>query len=168
MNLFSHTPPKSKHNLTHRFTLSFSFPLQAFGTNQEDYASYIMNGIIRWGDPVSAVLQDGELLVKQTKDSDRTPLVSVLLEGRTHTHPLIHSNLMQLEALLNTDKHNLMICNCSSRSGPPNSGKTALAAKISEDSQFPFIKICSPDKMIGHSEIAKCQAIKKVTLIFLN
>lgn len=46
--------------------------------------------------------------------------------------------------------------------GPPHSGKTALAAKIAEDSQFPFIKICSPDKMIGHSEIAKCQAIKKV------
>uniref|UniRef100_A0A3B5RDL5 Vesicle-fusing ATPase n=1 Tax=Xiphophorus maculatus TaxID=8083 RepID=A0A3B5RDL5_XIPMA len=98
----------------------------AYGTNQEDYASYIMNGIIRWGDPVSAVLEDGELLVQQTKNSDRTPLVSVLLEG------------------------------------PPNSGKTALAAKIAEDSQFPFIKICSPDKMIGHSEIAKCQAIKKI------
>ncbi|XP_028975654.2 vesicle-fusing ATPase [Esox lucius] len=98
----------------------------AFGTNAEDYASYIMNGIIRWGDPVTAVLDDGELLVQQAKNSDRTPLVSVLLEG------------------------------------PPNSGKTALAAKISEDSQFPFIKICSPDKMIGHSEIAKCQAIKKI------
>ncbi|CAL8283121.1 unnamed protein product [Merluccius merluccius] len=98
----------------------------AFGTNQEDYASYFMNGIIHWGDPVTAALDDGELLVQQTKNSDRTPLVSVLLEG------------------------------------PPNSGKTALAAKISEDSQFPFIKICSPDKMIGHSEIAKCQAIKKI------
>uniref|UniRef100_A0A3Q3F8T5 Vesicle-fusing ATPase n=1 Tax=Labrus bergylta TaxID=56723 RepID=A0A3Q3F8T5_9LABR len=98
----------------------------AFGTNQEDYASYIMNGIIRWGDSVSEVLEDGELLVQQAKNSERTPLVSVLLEG------------------------------------PPNSGKTALAAKISEDSQFPFIKICSPDKMIGHSEIAKCQAIKKI------
>uniref|UniRef100_A0A674CC61 Vesicle-fusing ATPase n=1 Tax=Salmo trutta TaxID=8032 RepID=A0A674CC61_SALTR len=98
----------------------------AFGTNSEDYASYIMNGIIKWGDPVTAVLDDGELLVQQTKNSDRTPLVSVLLEG------------------------------------PPNSGKTALAAKIAEESQFPFIKICSPDKMIGHSEIAKCQAIKKV------
>uniref|UniRef100_A0A7N8WXF7 Vesicle-fusing ATPase n=1 Tax=Mastacembelus armatus TaxID=205130 RepID=A0A7N8WXF7_9TELE len=98
----------------------------AFGTNQEDYASYIMNGIIRWGDPVSLVLMDGELLVQQTKNSDRTPLVSVLLEG------------------------------------PPNSGKTALAAKIAEDSQFPFIKICSPNQMIGYSEIAKCQAIKKI------
>ncbi|KAM6951246.1 vesicle-fusing ATPase [Aplochiton taeniatus] len=98
----------------------------AFGTNQEEYGSYIMNGIIKWGDPVGAALEDGELLVQQTKNSDRTPLVSVLLEG------------------------------------PPNSGKTALAAKIAEDSQFPFIKICSPDKMIGHSEIAKCQAIKKI------
>ncbi|XP_046888162.1 vesicle-fusing ATPase-like [Hypomesus transpacificus] len=98
----------------------------AFGTNSEDYISYIMNGIIKWGEPVSQVMEDGELLVQQTKNSDRTPLVSVLLEG------------------------------------PPNSGKTALAAKISEDSQFPFIKICSPDKMIGHSEIAKCQAIKKI------
>uniref|UniRef100_A0A8D0CG00 Vesicle-fusing ATPase n=1 Tax=Scleropages formosus TaxID=113540 RepID=A0A8D0CG00_SCLFO len=98
----------------------------AFGTNQEDYVSYIMNGIIKWGDPVTRVLDDGDLLVKQTKNSDHTPLVSVLLEG------------------------------------PPHSGKTALAAKISEKSQFPFIKICSPDKMIGYSEIAKCQAIKKI------
>ncbi|XP_039596807.1 vesicle-fusing ATPase isoform X1 [Polypterus senegalus] len=98
----------------------------AFGTNQEDYASYIMNGIIKWGDPVNHVLEDGELLVQQTKNSDRTPLVSVLLEG------------------------------------PPHSGKTALAARIAEESQFPFIKICSPDKMIGFSETAKCQAIKKI------
>ncbi|KAJ8372340.1 hypothetical protein AAFF_G00290290 [Aldrovandia affinis] len=98
----------------------------AFGTNQEDYASFIMNGIIKWGDPVTRVLDDGELLVQQTKNSDRTPLVAVLLEG------------------------------------PPHSGKTALAAQIAEESQFPFIKICSPDKMIGHSEIAKCQAIKKI------
>lgn len=40
-----------------------------------------MNGIIKWGDPVTRVLEDGELLVQQTKNSDRTPLVSVLLEG---------------------------------------------------------------------------------------
>ncbi|XP_056265884.1 vesicle-fusing ATPase isoform X1 [Pseudoliparis swirei] len=98
----------------------------AFGTNQEDYSNYIMNGIIKWGDPVTRILGDGELLVQQTKNSDRTPLVAVLLEG------------------------------------PPHSGKTALAAQIAEDSEFPFIKICSPDKMIGHSEISKCQAIKKV------
>ncbi|XP_063090042.1 vesicle-fusing ATPase-like [Cavia porcellus] len=98
----------------------------AFGTNQEDYASYIMNGIIKWGDPVTRVLDDGELLVQQTKNSDRTPLVSVLLEG------------------------------------PPHSGKTALAAKSAEESNLRFIKICSPNKMIGFYETCKCQAMKKI------
>ncbi|XP_062382852.1 vesicle-fusing ATPase isoform X1 [Sardina pilchardus] len=120
---------KAEKLLVHRddFLASLENDIKpAFGTNQEDYASYIMNDIIKWGDPVTAVLDDGLLLVQQTKNSDRTPLVSVLLEG------------------------------------PPHSGKTALAAKIAEESQFPFIKICSPDKMIGHSEIAKCQAIKKI------
>ncbi|KAK1794202.1 hypothetical protein P4O66_011098 [Electrophorus voltai] len=98
----------------------------AFGTNQEDYSSYILNGIVKWSNAVSDILGDGELLVQQTKNSERTPLVTALLEG------------------------------------PPHSGKTALAAQIAEDSQFPFIKICSPDKMIGFSETAKCQAIKKI------
>ncbi|XP_016400550.1 vesicle-fusing ATPase-like [Sinocyclocheilus rhinocerous] len=98
----------------------------AFGSNQEDYSSYIMNGIVKWSNGVSDILGDGDLLVQQTKNSERTPLVTVLLEG------------------------------------PPHSGKTALAAKIAEDSQFPFIKICSPDKMIGFAETAKCQAIKKI------
>jgi vesicle-fusing ATPase len=36
--------------------------------------------------------------------------------------------------------------------GPPNAGKTALAAQLAKNSEFPFIKICSPDDMIGFSE----------------
>ncbi|XP_062330472.1 vesicle-fusing ATPase-like isoform X2 [Osmerus eperlanus] len=128
----------------------------AFGTNSEDYVSYIMNGIIKWGEPVSQVMEDGELLVQQTKNSDRTPLVSVLLEGRTHTHTHPWCQCCWRVGHTHTPLVSVLL------EGPPNSGKTALAAKISEDSQFPFIKICSPDKMIGHSEIAKCQAIKKI------
>ncbi|MGH0159877.1 UNVERIFIED_CONTAM: hypothetical protein FKN15_038446 [Acipenser sinensis] len=65
----------------------------AFGTHQEDYASYIRNGIIKWGDPVSRVLDDGELLVQQTKNSDRTPLVSVLLEGKGCCSANLRKNL---------------------------------------------------------------------------
>uniref|UniRef100_A0A915JQC9 Vesicle-fusing ATPase n=1 Tax=Romanomermis culicivorax TaxID=13658 RepID=A0A915JQC9_ROMCU len=45
--------------------------------------------------------------------------------------------------------------------GPPNSGKTALAAAISKASNFPFVKIVSPEDMIGYTENAKCLAIKK-------
>ncbi|GFT54560.1 vesicle-fusing ATPase 1 [Nephila pilipes] len=46
--------------------------------------------------------------------------------------------------------------------GPPNSGKTALAAKLALKSEFPFVKLCSPEDMIGYTENAKCQMIKKV------
>ena len=46
--------------------------------------------------------------------------------------------------------------------GPKGSGKTALAAELAVHSGFPFIKFCSPENMIGFSENAKCQAIKKV------
>lgn len=45
--------------------------------------------------------------------------------------------------------------------GPPNAGKTALAAQLAKNSDFPFIKICSPDDMVGFSESAKCLQIRK-------
>ena len=46
--------------------------------------------------------------------------------------------------------------------GAPNAGKTALAAKLTRDSGFPFLKICSPDDMVGFTESAKCLQIKKI------
>lgn len=46
--------------------------------------------------------------------------------------------------------------------GPPNSGKTALAATLALKSNFPFVKLCSPEDMVGYTETAKCQMIKKV------
>lgn len=46
--------------------------------------------------------------------------------------------------------------------GPPGSGKTALAAKIAMDSGFPFIKLVSPEDMVGYSEMQKVQQLDKV------
>lgn len=46
--------------------------------------------------------------------------------------------------------------------GPPGSGKTALAAKIAIDSEYPFIKLISPEDMVGFSEMAKVQYLSKV------
>lgn len=51
--------------------------------------------------------------------------------------------------------------------GPPNSGKTALAARIAQMSNFPFIKICSPEDMVAFTESAKCLQIRKVC-VFRN
>ncbi|KAF0298502.1 Vesicle-fusing ATPase [Amphibalanus amphitrite] len=46
--------------------------------------------------------------------------------------------------------------------GPPNSGKTAIAAHLAKNSEFPFIKICSPEDMVGFTEAAKVQVIRKL------
>ena len=47
--------------------------------------------------------------------------------------------------------------------GPPNSGKTALAAQLAKNSDFPFVKVCSPEEMVGFTESAKCLHIRKVS-----
>ncbi|KAK7696285.1 hypothetical protein QCA50_000939 [Cerrena zonata] len=46
--------------------------------------------------------------------------------------------------------------------GPSGSGKTALAATIAQASQYPFMKLLSPDSMVGFSESQKVAAISKV------
>jgi len=46
--------------------------------------------------------------------------------------------------------------------GPPGSGKTALGASIAQASGFPFIKLISPDNMVGLSEAQKVSTITKV------
>ena len=46
--------------------------------------------------------------------------------------------------------------------GPRGSGKTALAAAIGLASQYPFMKLLSPDSMVGFSETQKVAAISKV------
>jgi len=45
--------------------------------------------------------------------------------------------------------------------GPPNAGKSAIAAQLCKNSDFPFVKVCSPDEMVGFTESAKCLQIRK-------
>lgn len=46
--------------------------------------------------------------------------------------------------------------------GPRKAGKTALAARIAMDSEFPFIKLVRPVDMIGMNEMQKIQHLQKV------
>ena len=46
--------------------------------------------------------------------------------------------------------------------GPPGTGKTALAATVGIDSDFPFVKVISAENYVGWGEQAKCSAIAKV------
>lgn len=60
------------------------------------------------------------------QSSDRTPLLTCLLEGKA------------------------------------GSGKSALAATAALESQFPFVKVISPESMVGFAEQAKSSQITKV------
>lgn len=40
-------------------------------------------------------------------------------------------------------------------------GKTAIAAKLALESMFPFVKVISPEKFVGYSELAKISSIVK-------
>mmetsp|Transcript_28842 Transcript_28842/g.84550 ORF Transcript_28842/g.84550 Transcript_28842/m.84550 type:complete len:728 (+) Transcript_28842:72-2255(+) len=46
--------------------------------------------------------------------------------------------------------------------GPPGAGKTALAAHLALRSEWPFVKLVSPDRYVGMGEQAKSAAIAKV------
>ncbi|KAL8767623.1 MAG: hypothetical protein Q9203_005992 [Teloschistes exilis] len=46
--------------------------------------------------------------------------------------------------------------------GPPGSGKTALAARIALNSEYPLIKLCSPDDMIGFNEAMKIGHMQRI------
>lgn len=53
----------------------------AFGVTGSEFKEYIRNGIIPYSSAFTKVLETGRNFVQQVKNSDRTPLVSVLLEG---------------------------------------------------------------------------------------
>lgn len=51
---------------------------------------------------------------------------------------------------------------CALLHGSSGSGKTALAATIALASDFPFIKLISPESMVGFSEAQKIAQLHKI------
>ncbi|TFJ84117.1 hypothetical protein NSK_004590 [Nannochloropsis salina CCMP1776] len=95
------------------------------GANSEELEVLFRNGIVPYGSSFDAIMMTLRRFVQQVRVSDRTPLLSVLLEGA------------------------------------PSTGKTAIAASLGVQSEFPFVRVVSADAMVGFSETAKCAAILK-------
>lgn len=76
-----------------------------------------------------------------------------------HTiHPNTSCGLLLLQ-VRTSDKNPLLTCLLE---GPAGTGKTALAATVGLDSQFPFVKLITAETMVGFSEAAKTNQIAKV------
>lgn len=98
----------------------------AFGAATSSLEMCRLNGMLDCGETHKHIQETVMALVEQVKLSERSPLLTCLLDG------------------------------------PRGSGKTAIAATIGLDSEFPFVKIVSADTMVGLSEPSKSGMISKV------
>eukprot|EP00005_Dracoamoeba_jomungandri_P005371 CAMPEP_0174254514 /NCGR_PEP_ID=MMETSP0439-20130205/3822_1 /TAXON_ID=0 /ORGANISM="Stereomyxa ramosa, Strain Chinc5" /LENGTH=676 /DNA_ID=CAMNT_0015336137 /DNA_START=493 /DNA_END=2523 /DNA_ORIENTATION=- len=97
----------------------------SFGVSADQFASCVPNGIIEFSDEFRGVVKTAKLLLQQVKNSDVTPVLSVLLEGSV------------------------------------GSGKTALAATLAMNSNYPYVKLITPEDFLRHSESVKRIKIDK-------
>jgi vesicle-fusing ATPase len=108
------------------FERALSESKPSFGVAETNLAKAIPNGIWPYSASFSHLMDQCSMFVKQVSKSDRTPLVSLLLEGEV------------------------------------GSGKTALAAHLALESKFPYIKIVTPEDLVGYSEYNKLSYINDV------
>ncbi|KAF1963579.1 AAA-domain-containing protein [Byssothecium circinans] len=84
-----------------------------------------------------------------------------LLGGIIHFSPYINDILDEARLYVNQVRKGSTPVLSVALHGPPGSGKTALAAKMAIDSGFPFIKLISPEDMVGFSDMQKVQQLDK-------
>jgi len=97
----------------------------AFGVSMSQFSNVAPNGIIDFSDAFNRISQTSKLLIQQVANSNRTPLVSVLLEGSV------------------------------------GCGKTAFSASLATQSEFPYVKLISPEDLVSYNEQGKCTKISK-------
>mmetsp|Transcript_19370 Transcript_19370/g.31730 ORF Transcript_19370/g.31730 Transcript_19370/m.31730 type:complete len:740 (-) Transcript_19370:1150-3369(-) len=97
----------------------------AYGVETDELENRLTYGLISYGPKFDHLRESIRLFIQQVRTSERTPLLSVLLEGGS------------------------------------GAGKTALASKAAIESEFPFVKLLSPENMVGYSELSKCNILNK-------
>ena len=113
----------------------------AFGVSEEELQQVIQSGIIHYDTIVDV--------------SPMQCFYSLL----TRFQELLKSGMLFVEQVRSSARTPLVSILLH---GPPGSGKTALGASIAQASEFPFIKLISPDNMVGFSEAQKVSTITKV------
>ena len=64
------------------FDMALTEVLPAFGVSQEEFERCLPTGILQCSPDVADVLEQGKLVTDLIRNSDKTGLVSVLLEGK--------------------------------------------------------------------------------------
>ena len=111
------------------------------------FEPYISNGFISWGDPFKSVFANGTSLIQKAL-SERSGSGKLTITQSAFFYNLSFINFSGLFTVL--------------VEGPHKSGKTAIAAQLAKNFDFPFVRICSLGKMVGLSTKEKCAKIRKV------
>lgn len=109
----------------------------AFGVSEEELQQVVQNGIIHYSQRVNVSLQ-----IRHSSCQE-----------------ILNDGSLLVEQVRNSERTPLV---CALLHGPSGAGKTALAATIAMASDFPFIKLISPETMVGFSEAQKIAQLHKV------
>jgi vesicle-fusing ATPase len=93
------------------------------------------------------------------KDEFELSLRGGIINYSAQVEKLINTGRLFLEQVAKSDRTPLVSVLLS---GTIGSGRTALAATLAKNSDFPFVRLLSPDTLVGYSEAAKCARITKV------
>lgn len=100
-----------------------------FGVDEEDITRYIRGGIIDYGETFRHLYKTLQMLINQVKNSDQTPLLSVLLEGPSGTGKTAIAAKIALESGFSYVK----VVSPENYVGYTESGKVNAIAKIFDD-----------------------------------
>jgi len=93
------------------------------------------------------------------KDEFESCIRSGIINFSASVEKILHTGKLFLEQVAKSDRTPLVSVLLS---GTIGSGKSALAATLAKSSDFPFVRMISPDSLVGYSETAKCARITKV------
>ena len=176
-----HTASMSKHG-----NLDADVDLIAMAHRAKNFSGAEINGLVRsaasWalnrhvkGGTMAVISDDIEQMAVNRADFDKAfddvhpafgvsedELQDCLNQGVMHYSPFISNILEEGSLVVKQVAGDRTPMFTALLHGPPGSGKTALAAKIALDSGYPFIKLCSPNNMVGFNEPMKISHIQKV------
>lgn len=115
-------------------------------------------------DKVSVQMSDFERAIDQIQPAlgANTDELSRYIHGMIDYGPRYHNLLRVGQSFINQVEQNERTEILSVLlSGPAGSGKTALAAMLATGSNYPFIKLLSPQAFVGKHELEKCQKLAK-------